>query len=237
LPRCLQTDGTIPSSQRSARARPSSGSERPPAGRLGGRGRGRSSRRSQCRAVRRSPTRRSRQRSGRRAAAAWAGGGSSRAALVAARPATAVAHRPHHRARASGRALAISASGPQLNHPARRIRLFMVSAFLNSALTCSQSSALQRVCSIRRSTRLMRRRQGCQRRASVSFTSLYPSGSAMSGRPMRQIAHCEITSVLGKARTAGASAISDQATRSRHRRRFDVERMGPPQLPGRRRGA
>jgi hypothetical protein len=37
---------------------------------------------------------------------------------------------------------------------------------VNSALTCGHASALQRVCSITRRTRLMRS-QGCQRRASV----------------------------------------------------------------------
>jgi hypothetical protein len=44
--------------------------------------------------------------------------------------------------------------------------LLSASAFVNSAMTC----ALQRVWSITGMTRLMRS-QGCQRRASVSFTS------------------------------------------------------------------
>src|SRR5713101_3765139 len=59
----------------------------------------------------------------------------------------------------------------QLNHPARRIWLLGASAFL----TCGQASALQRVCSITRKTRLMRS-QGCQRRASVKETG--PSSSS-----------------------------------------------------------
>src|SRR2546422_2200932 len=46
---------------------------------------------------------------------------------------------------------------------ARRNGVLRANAFLNSALTCGHASALQRVCSITRSTRLMRS-QGCQRR-------------------------------------------------------------------------
>ncbi len=55
----------------------------------------------------------------------------------------------------------------QLNHPARGISLRSASAFLNSTLTTDHVSALQRVCSTTRRTRLMRS-QGCQRRASVT---------------------------------------------------------------------
>jgi hypothetical protein len=58
----------------------------------------------------------------------------------------------------------------QLNHPARRIWLRSATAFLNLILTTDHCSALHRVCSITRRTRLMRS-QGCQRRASLSFTS------------------------------------------------------------------
>jgi hypothetical protein len=54
----------------------------------------------------------------------------------------------------------------RVNHPARRISLRSASAFLNSTRTCDHASALQRVCSITRRTRLMRSR-GCRRRASV----------------------------------------------------------------------
>jgi hypothetical protein len=56
----------------------------------------------------------------------------------------------------SGRGLAKR----QLNHPARRISLRSASAFVNSTLICDHASALQRVCSITRRTRLMRS-QGC----------------------------------------------------------------------------
>ena len=55
----------------------------------------------------------------------------------------------------------------QLNHPARRISLRSASARLNSTRTTDHASALQRVWSITRRTRLMRS-QGCQRRASVT---------------------------------------------------------------------
>jgi hypothetical protein len=52
----------------------------------------------------------------------------------------------------SGRGLAKC----QLNHPARRISLRSASARLNLTLTSDHASALHRVCSITRSTRLMR---------------------------------------------------------------------------------
>jgi hypothetical protein len=58
----------------------------------------------------------------------------------------------------------------QLNQPALRIALRSASAFLNSIMATDRASTLQRVCSITRKTRLMRS-QGCQRRASVQFTS------------------------------------------------------------------
>src|SRR3989442_10140854 len=53
---------------------------------------------------------------------------------------------------------------------ARRNGVLRANAFLNSALTCGHASALQRVCSITRSTRLMRS-QGCQRRQAGSTPS------------------------------------------------------------------
>jgi len=48
--------------------------------------------------------------------------------------------------------------------PPRRISLRSATTFLNSSLSTDHASALQRVCSITRRTRLMRS-QGCQRRA------------------------------------------------------------------------
>ena len=57
---------------------------------------------------------------------------------------------------------------------ARRILLRNASARLNSTLTTDHASALQRVWSITRRTRLMRS-QGCQRGASASFISLRPA--------------------------------------------------------------
>jgi hypothetical protein len=58
------------------------------------------------------------------------------------------------------------------------------SARLNSTLTTDHASALHRVCSITRRTRLMRERQrvsrsqGCQRRMSASFTLALTSSAS-----------------------------------------------------------
>jgi hypothetical protein len=61
----------------------------------------------------------------------------------------------------------------KLNQPARRISLRSASARLNFTRTCDHASALQRVYSITRRTRLIRR-QGCQRRASCIVHFLAP---------------------------------------------------------------
>src|SRR5262249_38692832 len=72
-----------------------------------------------------------------------------------------------------GRTVAVARAGPGRvlvdDQPARWISLRTESAFSNSTLTTAHASALQRVCSITRRTRLMRS-QGWQRRASACLT-------------------------------------------------------------------
>jgi hypothetical protein len=72
--------------------------------------------------------------------------------------------------------------GCQLSQPARRISLRSASAFLNSTRTRAHASALHRVCSMTRRTRLMRS-QGCQRASAAGLTSLpITSSRAMRSR-------------------------------------------------------
>src|SRR5215831_14820232 len=108
--------------------------------------------------------------------------------------------------------------------PARRIWLRGASALLSSTLTTDHASALHRVCSITRKTRLMRS-HGCQRRASLLFTipsASLPLASASASR-RTTLSHLELSS--GRLNSTGLRrpAESRQACCRRNRAALEVE--------------